>query len=288
VQAIERNSRLQAQMIADLLDYAGITFGKIRWAAATIDPNVVVRAALEVVAASASAQKVSIHTTFDAHDAAVEADAARLQQVVWNLLSNAIKFSTEGGIIEVRASRVGGQFRLVVRDHGRGISAAFLPRIFERFSQQDSGSTKNYAGLGLGLAIVKQIVELHAGDITAHSDGEGRGATFTVNIPLSDKPLLPAISDSQKMRSLNISGVVALVVEDDADARELIKRILTDAGAQVVEAATADAALTCVGAGGVNFLISDIGMAAKDGYELIRSVRAEGFGPDVLPAIALT
>src|SRR6185437_12524173 len=162
------------------------------------------------------------------------------------------------------------------------------PRIFERFSQQDSGSTKNYAGLGLGLAIVKQIVELHAGDITAHSDGEGRGATFTVNIPLSDKPLLPAISDSQKMRSLNISGVVALVVEDDADARELIKRILTDAGAQVMEAATADAALTCVGAGGVNFLISDIGMAAKDGYELIRSVRAKGFGPDVLPAIALT
>jgi PAS domain S-box-containing protein len=288
VQAIERNSRLQAQMIADLLDYAGITFGKIRWAAATIDPNTVIRAASEVVAASAAAQKVSIHTTFDAHGAAVEGDPARLQQVVWNLLSNAIKFSTEGGVIEVHASRAGGQFRLVVRDHGRGISAAFLPRIFERFSQQDSSSTKNHAGLGLGLAIVKQIVELHAGSIAAHSDGEGRGATFTVDIPLSDKPLSPAISDSQKLRSLNISGVVALVVEDDADARELTKRILTDAGAQVVEAATADAALACVVAEGVNFLISDIGMAAKDGYDLIRSLRARGFGCDVLPAIALT
>ncbi len=288
IQAIERNSKLQAQMIADLLDYAGITFGKIRWAAATIDPNTVVRAALEVVAASAIAQKVSIRTTFDAQGAAVDADPARLQQVAWNLLSNAIKFSAEGGVIEVHASCSGGQFRLIVRDHGRGISAAFLPRIFERFSQQDSSSTKNYAGLGLGLAIVKQIVELHAGDIEAHSDGEGQGATFTVNIPLSDKPLSPSITDSQKMRSLNISGVVALVVEDDADARELTKRILTDAGAQVIEAATVDAALACMVTARVNFLISDIGMAAKDGYELIRSLRARGFGSDVLPAIALT
>jgi len=288
VQAIERNSRIQSQMIADLLDYAGITFGKIRWAAATIDPNVVIRAALEVVAAAAAARRIDIRTTFEAEGVAVEADAARLQQVVWNLLSNAIKFSKEGGIVEVRAFRDGRAFRLQVRDYGRGISAAFLPHIFERFSQQDSGSTKNYAGLGLGLAIVKQIVELHSGSIDAASEGEGTGATFSVAIPVSDNIASPAISDSQMTRSLNLSGVVALVVEDDPDARELIKRIMTDAGARVIEAATAEEALARIESSEANILISDIGMAGKDGYELIRSIRARGYDADVLPALSLT
>jgi CheY-like chemotaxis protein/anti-sigma regulatory factor (Ser/Thr protein kinase) len=275
-------------MIADLLDYAGITFGKIRWAAATIDPNVVVRSALEVVHTAAVGQKVEIRTSFNAGGAAVEADPARLQQVVWNLLSNAIKFSSEGGIVEVTVSRVANQFRLVVRDYGKGISAAFLPHIFERFSQQDSSSTKSYGGLGLGLAIVKQIVELHAGTIEAHSDGEGTGATFSVSIPLSDQQLSPTISDSQLTHSLNLTGVVALVVEDDTDARELTKRILTDAGAQVLEAATAEAALAAIDAAAPNLLISDIGMAGQDGYALIRSVRARGLNAEMLPAIALT
>jgi PAS domain S-box-containing protein len=288
VQAIERNSKLQAQMIADLLDYAGITFGKIRWSAATIDPNAVVRAALDVISASATGQRVEIRPSFNAEGVAVEADPARLQQVVWNLLSNAIKFSSEGGIVEVDVSRVGRSFQLVVRDHGKGISPAFLPHIFERFSQQDSSSTKSYGGLGLGLAIVKQIVELHGGAIEAYSGGEGQGATFSVTIPLSDKPLSLPVSDSQMTRSLNLTGVVALVVDDDTDARELTKRILTDAGAQVIEAATAEAALAGIEGASANILISDIGMAGKDGYELIRSIRSRGFDAKVLPAIALT
>ncbi len=288
VQAIERNSKLQAQMIADLLDYAGITFGKIRWAASTIDPNVVVRSALEVVHAAAIGQKIEIRTSFNAEGVAVEADPARLQQVVWNLLSNAIKFSSEGGIVEVEVDRVESDFRLMVRDYGKGISSAFLPHIFERFSQQDSSSTKGYGGLGLGLAIVKQIVELHAGTIEAHSGGEGMGATFSVRIPVSQKQLSPAITDSQLTHSLNLTGVIALVVEDDTDARELTKRILTDAGAQVVEAATAEAALLAIDIARPNLLISDIGMAGQDGYELIRSVRARGLDADELPAIALT
>ncbi len=288
VQAIERNSKLQAQMIADLLDYAGITFGKIRWSAATIDPNAVVRAALDVISASATGQRVEIRASFNAEGVAVEADPARLQQVVWNLLSNAIKFSSEGGLVEVDVSRVGRNFQLVVRDHGKGISPAFLPHIFERFSQQDSSSTKSYGGLGLGLAIVKQIVELHGGAIEAYSGGEGQGATFSVTIPLSDKPLSPPVSDSQMTRSLNLNGVVALVVDDDTDARELTKRILTDAGAQVVEAATAESALAAIEGASANILISDIGMAGKDGYELIRSIRSRGFDAKVLPAIALT
>jgi PAS domain S-box-containing protein len=288
IQAIERNSKLQAQMIADLLDYAGISFGKIRLTPSTIDPYAVVRAALDVVNESALARKIDVRSSFDAEGAAVEADPARLQQIVWNLLSNAIKFSPEGGTVEVETSQVESSFRLIVRDHGKGISAEFLPRIFERFSQQESSSTKNYGGLGLGLAIVKQLVELHHGSIEVFSAGENLGATFTVNIPLSDRRPVPGVSDSQILRSLNLSGVVALVVEDDRDARELTKRILTDAGAKVIEAANAEAALKCIMGTSANFLISDIGMAGKDGYQLIRSLRGRGFGADVLPALALT
>jgi signal transduction histidine kinase/CheY-like chemotaxis protein len=288
VQAIERNSRVQARMIADLLDYAGITFGKMRLAVATVDPYSVVRSALDVVAASATARRVQLNSRFDGENLVVEGDAVRLQQVVVNLLSNAIKFSTEGASVEVSASRADKDFELVVRDHGKGISEDFLPRIFERFSQQDSSSTKSYGGLGLGLAIVKQLVDLHAGRIEVASEGEGKGATFIVRIPLSEKLLMPAVAESQRLRSLDLSGVVALVVEDDGDARELTKRILSDAGAQVIEAPNAEAALKCVHGSGANLLISDIGMAEKDGYQLIRSLRAQGFGPDVLPAIALT
>jgi PAS domain S-box-containing protein len=288
VQAIERNSRVQARMIADLLDYAGITFGKMRLAISTVDPYSVVRAALDVVTAQANARKVELKTTFDDEALVVEADAVRLQQVALNLLSNAIKFSPEGATVQVTASRIGKDFRLTVMDHGKGISPDFLPRIFERFSQQDSSSTKSYGGLGLGLAIVKQLVDLHAGSIEVESAGEGTGATFTVYIPLSEKVLQPAVGDSQRLRSLDLSGVIALVVEDDGDARELTKRILGDAGAQVIEAANAEAALKCVGGSGANLLISDIGMAEKDGYQLIRTLRAQGYGPDVLPAIALT
>ena len=287
VQAIERNSKLQAQMIADLLDYAGITFGKIRLSVSTTDPYSAVRAAVDVVQGAALARKIEIRTTFDRTRLAVEADPARLQQIVWNLLSNAIKFSSEGGTVEVEARRTGDSFRLSVRDHGRGISAPFLPRIFERFSQQDSSSTKSYGGLGLGLAIVKQLVELHGGTVDVFSAGEGEGALFTVALPLSENELASA-GDSQSPRSFDLSHVVALVVEDDLDARELTKRVLTDAGATVIEASTAEGALRRIQSAGINFLISDIGMPGVDGYELIRSIRSAGFGADALPALALT
>jgi PAS domain S-box-containing protein len=288
VEAIERNSRLQSQMIADLLDYAGITFGKMRLTPSTIDPYPIVRAALDVVGSSAASRKIQIKASFDHERLAIEADGARIQQVVLNLLSNAIKFSPEGGIVEVNASRAGRHFRLVVTDHGKGISAEFLPRIFERFSQQDASSTKRFGGLGLGLAIVKQIVELHAGTVEVASAGEGRGATFGIEIPLSENASSVDERDSQRLRSLDLSGVIALVVEDDKDARELTKRILVDAGARVIEAHNAESALKGIAGTGANFLISDIGMADVDGYHLVRSLRAQGYGADVLPAIALT
>jgi PAS domain S-box-containing protein len=286
IEAIERNSRLQAQMIADLLDYAGITFGKMRLAAETIDPLPIVREALEVVSGTAHARGITINTSFETQGAVVEADPARLHQIVLNLLTNATKFSRDGGTVDVTARRAGPAFCLTVRDFGKGIKQSFLPRIFERFSQEDSSSTRSHGGLGLGLAIVKQLVELHNGTIEVVSEGEGRGATFTVRFPLSAKEVPPG--DSQTLRSLNLSGVIAVIAEDDNDAREFITRVLADAGAKVFEAPDANAAIRCVTESGANFLVSDIGMAGKDGYELIRTLRQAGFGADTLPAIALT
>ncbi|MDP8985484.1 MAG: response regulator [Pseudomonadota bacterium] len=288
LQAIERNSRFQAQMISDLLDYAGISFGKMRWIAETIDPYPIVRAALEVVGGPAQDAGVTMRCAFGDEPLRIEADPARLQQIVWNLLSNAVKFSPKGGEVSLEAGRSGEFLSLVVTDQGRGIEPEFLPRIFERFSQQDSTTTRSHGGLGLGLAIVKQLVELHGGSIQADSAGQGRGASFTVRLPLSRNAVSPESSDSKTLGVLDFSGVVVLIVEDDADARQLTKRILADVGASVVEAASADEALACIATSKANILISDIGMAHQDGYQLLRRLRGAGYGAEVLPAIALT
>jgi CheY-like chemotaxis protein/anti-sigma regulatory factor (Ser/Thr protein kinase) len=263
LQAIERNSRFQAQMISDLLDYAGITFGKMRLVAETIDPYIAIRAALDVLTAAAQTAGVELHARFADESLTVEADASRLQQIVWNLLSNAVKFSTQGGKVLLEAGRDGNNLRIVVTDHGRGIEPAYLPRIFDRFSQQDATTTRSHGGLGLGLAIVKQLTELHGGTIRAHSAGKGMGATFVVKIPLSQNESSAELSDSQTLRSINFSGVIALVVEDDA-------------------------AFACIASSNANILISDIGMAHQDGYQLIRRLRSSGYPADSLPAIALT
>jgi PAS domain S-box-containing protein len=288
LQAIERNSRIQARMISDLLDYAGITFGKVRLVIETIDPCPVVRATIESVSDAAQAAGVTVRTSFDEEDVRIDADAARLQQIVWNLLTNAIKFSSKGGTVDITAGRCGDAFRLVVRDYGKGIEPEFLPRIFERFSQQDATTTRSHGGLGLGMAIVKQLTDVHGGHIRAESGGMSRGATFTLDIPLSCHDAKPSLSISQTLRAMDFSRVIALVVEDDDDARELTRRILTDVGATVIEAPSAEAAIASIATSRANILISDIGMAREDGYELLRRLRALGYGPDVLPAIALT
>jgi hypothetical protein len=288
LKAIERNSRFQAQMISDLLDYAGITFGKIRMVAETVDPYAAIRAAIDVVKPAAESAGVRIVARLSAESLAIDADPSRVQQIVVNLLSNAVKFSDKGGAVRLEAQREGDFVRVVVIDHGRGIEPEFVPRIFERFSQEDATTTRSRGGLGLGLAIVKQLVELHGGSVLASSAGLGRGATFTVKIPLSRSPLSSIPAESHTSIIANCTGLVALVVEDDADARELTKRILTDAGATVVEAVSADEALACVDAAKPDVLISDIGMAHQDGYQLLRRLRAAGYGPERLPAIALT
>jgi PAS domain S-box-containing protein len=288
LKAIERNSRIQAQMIADLLDHAGITFGKMRMVAETIDPYPIVRAALDVVRTSAEESGVTIRSTFGDEMLKVDADPARLHQIVTNLLTNAVKFSFRGSEVELMARREGDAFKVSVSDRGRGIDPEFLPRIFERFSQQDSTTTRSHGGLGLGLAIVKQLTDLLGGSIEAFSEGPGKGATFTVKIPLSRNEAAPALSESQVLRGFDFSGVRALVVEDDEDARNLTRRILTELGATVIEAHNAGEALACVETAKANILISDIGMAQQDGYQLLRHLRTAGYGPDVLPAIALT
>ena len=282
--AIERNSRVQSHLIEDLLDFAGIRFGKMRVDVDAISPARAVTAAVEVVNAQAQKKGVAINLHVSDPDAHVMADDSRLQQVVWNLLSNAIKFTPTGGKIDVDARAVGNNYQISVTDTGRGISPEFLPQIFERFSQQESGTGKSFAGLGIGLTIVKHLVEIHQGTIEVLSEGVGKGATFRVLLPLTDKrPSATPIDQTSRLRKIRV-----LVVEDDADARALIARILTDAGAQVSDVDSADSALEHIKANSPDLLVSDIGMPQLDGYQLLRNVRAAGFDEKRLPAIALT
>jgi len=288
VEAIQRNGKLQASMIGDLLDYASTTFGKMRLVLAPVDPYPAVRAAIEVMRAAAQANNIELAANYAPEQLVVQADAERLQQIVWNLLSNAIKFSNKGATVTVRAGRRDGHFHLTVRDHGRGIAAEFLPRVFERFSQADGTTTRRHGGLGIGLALVKQLVQMHGGTIEAASEGEGKGATFTLELPLLETDAAGQPSESQRLRALDLSGVVVLLVEDDSDARELTRRILSDVGATVLEASSARAAFRAVEESGVNFFVSDIGMAETDGYQLLRTLRDRGYDAARLPAIALT
>ncbi|HEY6123397.1 MAG TPA: response regulator [Steroidobacteraceae bacterium] len=282
--AIERNSRVQSHLIEDLLDFAGIRFGKMRIEVDAIPPARAIEAAVEVVSPQARQKEVQIHLEVYDRDSHVMADDSRLQQIIWNLLSNAIKFTPSGGRIDVTARAEDGSYEIAVTDSGRGISAEFLPQIFERFSQQESGTGKSFAGLGIGLTIVKHLVDIHHGSIEVESDGVGKGATFRVKLPLTDtRPSAIPTDQNTRLRKMRI-----LVVEDDSDARALISRILTDAGAQVSDVASADAAMTHIKANVPDLLVSDIGMPVLDGYQLLRNVRSAGFDASRLPAIALT
>jgi PAS domain S-box-containing protein len=282
--AIERNSRVQSHLIEDLLDFAGIRFGKMRLDVDVIPPARAVEAATEVVSTQAQNRGVTIHLHVGDRDAHVMADESRLQQVVWNLLTNAIKFTPAGGRIDVHAHVVDGQYEISVTDTGRGISAEFLPQIFERFSQQESGKGKSFAGLGIGLTIVKHLVDIQHGTIDVYSEGFGKGATFRVRLPLTDERPSEAPTD----QSSRLRRTRALVVEDDPDARALIVRILTDAGAQVVDAPNAESAMSQIRVAVPDVLVSDIGMAQLDGYQLLRQLRSTGYDAERLPAIALT
>jgi PAS domain S-box-containing protein len=282
--AIDRNSRVQSHLISDLLDFAGIRFGKMRLEKTRIDPSHALRAAVEVVAGQAEAKEVGLQLHPLGRPLTVLGDEARMQQVFWNLLTNAIKFTPPGGAVTVRATESDSHFEVAIADTGRGISQEFLPRLFDRFSQQDSGSAKNFSGLGIGLTIVRHLVAMHGGTIGVTSEGAGRGACFTVRFPVAEGASLAR--DVTAERSLR--GVRVLVVEDLEDTRALILRVLTDAGAEVKEAADVPEALAEIASEPPDILISDIGMPQSDGYQLIRKLRTQGYSAQRLPAIALT
>jgi hypothetical protein len=286
IEAIQRNGKLQANMIGDLLDFASITFGKMRLLATPIDPYAPVRAAIDIMRPAAQAKDVELRCEFAPGRVTVQADAERLQQIVWNLLSNAIKFSSRGGPVIVRAGPEGDAFQLTVTDTGQGIPPEFLPRVFERFSQADASTTRRVGGLGIGLSIVRQLVDLQGGTIEASSPGKDQGATFTLRLPLGDAS--SAASESQRLGTLGLADAVILLVEDDADARRLTRRILSEVGARVIEAASAREALERIELSGANFVISDVGMADQDGYQLLGALRERGYDATRLPAIALT
>jgi PAS domain S-box-containing protein len=275
---IERNTKLLAQLIDDLLDVSRIVAGKLRLEVGPVDLVAVIESAIEAVQSLADAKSVGLKAVLDPS----AGDPGRLQQVVCNLLANSIKFTPSRGRIDLRLERAGSNARLTVRDTGRGISPEVLPHIFDRFRQDER--TRRHGGLGLGLAIVRHIVELHEGSVRAESDGEGRGATLVVELPLPADDIRPASKpaavyrrlESASSRLINLAGRRILVVDDEADARDLLAQILGQAGADVVVVASADEALDTLRRWRPDVLVSDIGMPGDDGYALIRKVRARG------------
>jgi PAS domain S-box-containing protein len=285
---IERNAKLQTQMIDDLLDVARILRGKLSLNIASVNLVAVIEAAIETVKTAAEAKTIQIQTELF-NIGQVSGDAARLQQVVWNLLSNAIKFTPPQGEVQIVLQQVDHQAEIIVSDTGKGINPDFLPHLFESFRQEDASTTRKYGGLGLGLAIVRQLVEAHGGTITADSLGEDQGSTFTVRLPLLlVEPETPH-SENISCQEIDLSGLRILAVDDEPDARELLAVILTQFGAEVLTVASAAEVLTVLPSFQPDVLVSDIGMPQVDGYTLIQQVRALSAeqGGEV-PAVALT
>jgi PAS domain S-box-containing protein len=298
IEVIDRNARAQIQLIDDLLDLSRIMTGKIRLDLHQVSLGSVVKAAVESALPAAEAKSIRLKSILGSSQDIVSADSARLQQVVWNLLTNAIKFTQKGGQVQVLLQRVNSHLELSVSDTGIGIPASYLPHVFDRFSQKDSSTTRAFGGLGLGLAICKQLVELHGGSITAASQGEGMGATFSVQLPLSivqlddqSAPRIHPTAETQagEMLSLpRLEGVHVFVVDDEPDARELLRTVLQDQGAKVTTFGSAHDALVALKTTKPTVLVCDVGMPKMDGYQLIRTLRAEESRSGRIPALALT
>jgi len=280
LQVIERNGKVQAQIIEDLLDMSRIVSGKIRLDVAPTKLADVARAAIDTVKPEAETKGVSLRADIDASEAVVLGDGRRLQQVVWNLLTNAVKFTPKGGTVTIEIGRHAEHLELRVVDTGEGIAADFLPYVFDRFRQADPSITRRHGGLGLGLSIVKSLVELHGGVAEATSEGKSQGSTFLVRLPVlhvSADRLSAMAKDAKsdgRVEALDLSGVKVLVVDDEPDARNLVRELLVGYGSEVITANSAREALTLVTQQKPDVLLSDIGMPETDGFELIRAVRA--------------
>ena len=294
---IERNARVQAQIIDDLLDMSRIISGKVRLDVQRVDLPAVLNESIETLRATAEAKGIRLQVVVDPFAGPISGDPSRLQQVFWNLLNNAIKFTPKGGKVRVVLERVNSHVEVSVIDTGEGIAPEFLPYIFDRFQQGDASTTRRHGGLGLGLAIVKQLVGLHGGDVSVKSGGIGQGAAFLVQLPLiaiysepDEERRHPraALRQNQPLPEVSLDKVHVLVVDDEIDARELVKRLLEMAGATVSMAGSASEAMERILAGRPDVLVCDIGMPGEDGYSLIRRLRGLEHQESVLPAVAVT
>ncbi|MEJ1930261.1 PAS domain-containing protein [Nostoc sp. NIES-2111] len=294
LETIERNAKLQTQLIDDLLDVSRILRGKLSLNISVVDLRNTVKAGLETVRLAAEAKSIQVSTSLSDQPVQVMGDGDRLQQVIWNLVSNAVKFTPPEGQVEVRLEQVARDAQIQVRDTGKGITSEFLPYVFEYFRQADAKTTRVFGGLGLGLAIVRHLVELHGGTVQAQSEGEDKGAIFTVRLPLYRSAEYLVVSDESVVEELEnqetlLAGVQILLVDDQADVREFFSFALEQCGATVTTAASAIEALDVLARSKPDVLLSDIGMPQIDGYMLLRQIRKwlpEQGGQ--IPAIALT
>ena len=298
VETIYRNAKSQSQLVSDLLDVSRIISGKLRLDMRAVDLIYIVNAAIDSIRPAADAKGILLQPMLDPAAGPISGDADRLQQVVWNLLTNAVKFTPKGGKIQVKVQRINSHVEIVVSDSGVGINKEFLPYVFDRFRQADGSTTRIHGGLGLGLSIVRQLVDLHGGSVGVESKGEGKGATFTITLPFA------GVSSDQKETESppthgdeivtfedlpSLQGLKVLVVDDEADTRELIREVLKECGSEVMLSRSAEEALEALERYHPDILISDLGMPDEDGYSLISKIRAlppERGGQ--IPAAALT
>jgi PAS domain S-box-containing protein len=292
IEVIDRNASAQLTLISDMLDMARIATGKVRLEIVDLDVATIVGSALDAVQPAATAKNVRLTTDFADDLPTIRGDRDRLLQVVWNLLSNAVKFTDPNGQVAIRAQAAGNVVRITVADTGHGIPAPFLPQVFERFKQADASSARRHGGLGLGLALVRELVEMHGGSVNAESPGVGHGSTFTVTLPIAPRVQAPAPIATAAATMPSLGGIRVLVVEDEADAREILVRSLTDVGASVKAVTSAREALNALrDADGAptDVVVTDIGMPGYDGFSLLQELRRlpEERGGRV-PAIAVT
>jgi PAS domain S-box-containing protein len=303
IQSIMRSARQQTSLIDDLLDVSRIVTGNLRLTVEPVALTPVVEAAVDAARPAASAKSIELQVVLDSSDIVVPGDHARLQQIVWNLMSNAVKYTPKHGHILVTLARIDSMAEVTVKDSGRGISPSFLPYVFDRFRQAESTTTRATGGLGLGLAIVRHLVDLHGGTVEAQSEGENRGSTFTVRLPIRaimatrgrPSPALlqktPSLPDADALRKvpIDLRGITVLVVDDDEATREMLDTLISLRGGQTLGAASVAEALDLLAKNHPDVLLCDIGMPGEDGYSLIRQIRPRGPAEGGrIPAIALT
>jgi PAS domain S-box-containing protein len=294
VASIARSAEVQATLIDDVLDLSRIVSGKLRLTVDNVDVTKTLEAALQTVRPSADAKGIRLVTDFDGLQGTIVADATRLQQVIWNLLSNAVKFTPRGGQVTTSARQTASKLQIKVTDTGEGIAPSFLPHVFEPFRQAENPSTRVHGGLGLGLSIVRYIVEAHGGEITADSEGRGKGATFSVTLPIRSlavtNPAAPWVATAmahRKIQGHELKGVKILILDDDREGREMVKAVLRSAGATVMAAATAREAFEELARQTPDVIISDIAMPEIDGFAFERQLHATP-GFENIKVIALT